>query len=167
MIRVAAGIIAGVWLTTFALNHFRLNLTPSAPIGLYRIVHEPVVRGSLVLLRDPMKTIVGWPGDTVRLTPEGTYINGKLIADSAVPENSPYPPYPYQTIQLERDMYWVINQHPASYDSRYTGAVPGVLIGARVQHMDSTMIETWLALIGIALIGIGVGLLLRSFHTHR
>src|SRR5712692_1555501 len=59
----------------------------SEPPGLYRTVSKPIVRGGMVQLRSLMKHVAGIPGDTVRLTPEGSYINGKLWPYSAIPSD--------------------------------------------------------------------------------
>lgn len=137
MKRITASVILGFLFaaggTVWLLNNFTFNDTPSEPIGLYRITHRFPGRDSLTLLHDPLKRLVGVPGDTIRVTVQGTYVNDKLVANSAVPENSPYPPYPYQTLTLGPDMYWVIGNHPASFDSRYIGAIPGSMIAATAE----------------------------------
>jgi type IV secretory pathway protease TraF len=117
----------------YFLTHFTLNLSPSEPIGLYRPTHGAFKRGSLVLLRNPLKRLVGMPGDTIRTSGEGTYVNGKLIRDSEIPSGSPYRPYPFTTLTLAPDQYWTLGDHPLSYDSRYFGAIPGTLIASTAE----------------------------------
>jgi type IV secretory pathway protease TraF len=53
----------------FALMHLRLNESLSEPLGLYRPTHEALKRNRLVLLRDPLKRLVGLPGDRIRPVP--------------------------------------------------------------------------------------------------
>jgi type IV secretory pathway protease TraF len=115
------------------LTHFTLNLSPSEPLGLYRIAHETLKRDRLVLLRDPLKRLAGMPGDRIRTSPEGTYINERLIPNSRISDSSPYRPYPFTAFVLEPDQYWVLGDHPLSYDSRYYGAVPGSLVASTVE----------------------------------
>ena len=117
----------------FVLTHFTLNLSQSEPIGLYRPTHGPFKRGALVLLRDPLKCLVGVPGDLIRTSPEGTYIDGQLIRNSSIPAGSPYRPYPFATFKLAPDQYWTLGEHPLSYDSRYYGPVPGSLIASTAE----------------------------------
>jgi type IV secretory pathway protease TraF len=55
----------------YALTHFTLNATASEPVGLYRITNKPPTRNALVLLKDPLKRLVGLPGDQICMAPEG------------------------------------------------------------------------------------------------
>jgi type IV secretory pathway protease TraF len=122
-------IVAALYLVT----HFTLNESQSEPIGLYRPTHSPFKRGSLVLLKDPLKRVVGMPGDCIRTTREGTYVNTRLVPDSGIPAGSPYRPYPFTILILGPDQYWVLGDHRLSYDSRYYGPVPGSLIASTVE----------------------------------
>ncbi len=117
----------------FVLIHFTLNLSPSEPIGLYRPTRGAFKRGALVLLRDPLKRLVATPGDVIRTSPEGTYVNGQLIPNSGIPTGTPYRPYPFTTFRLAPDQYWTLGDHPLSYDSRYYGPVPGSLIASTAE----------------------------------
>jgi type IV secretory pathway protease TraF len=130
-----ATLYAFLGLTTGALLvlcNFTLNTSPSEPLGLYHITKEPLKRGALVLLKDPLKQIVGVPGDTVEWTASGIRVNGRLVEHSAVPPGSPYPPYPYITLKLAPYQYVAMGQHPLSYDARYIGPTPGSLIASTV-----------------------------------
>ncbi|HWZ61110.1 MAG TPA: conjugative transfer signal peptidase TraF [Gemmatimonadaceae bacterium] len=85
----------------------RVNVSPSLPLGVYRVVHRPVVRGATVLLclpasvarvarqrgylwRGPCtggvaplgKIVAAVGGDTVEATASGVRINGVLLAGS-------------------------------------------------------------------------------------
>ena len=68
----------------YLLTHFTLNQSASEPAGLYRITTQPLARNALVLLKDPLKRLVGMPNDSIQVTAAGTYVNGKLVANSAV-----------------------------------------------------------------------------------
>ena len=125
--------LAATSLALYVLTHYTLNLSPSEAIGLYRPTHDAFKRGALVLLRDPLKRLVATPGDFIRTSPEGTYVNGQLIRNSGIPAGSPYRPYPFTTFRLAPDQYWTLGDHPLSYDSRYYGAVPGSLIASIVK----------------------------------
>jgi type IV secretory pathway protease TraF len=48
-----------------------------------------------VALAMPLKQIAGMPGDIVSVTPQGSYINGRLIPNSAplLPRHYPYGQY--------------------------------------------------------------------------
>jgi type IV secretory pathway protease TraF len=118
----------------YLLTHFTLNESASMPIGLYRVTHEPIRRGSLVLLKEPLKEIVAVPGDRVRWDTKGVSVNGRLLKNSAVPSGSPYPPYPpTTTLKLAPDQFVVMGHHPLSYDARYTGPTPASLIASTIQ----------------------------------
>jgi len=120
-------------LALFLLTHFTLNRTASEPTGLYRITSAAPGRNALVLLKDPLKRLVGLPGDAIRMAPEGVYVNGRLLPGSAVPPGSPYPHYAYGSFRLAPDQYLVLGDHPLSWDSRYTGPIPGSLISSTVE----------------------------------
>jgi type IV secretory pathway protease TraF len=109
-------------------------LTDSEPPGLYRIVGGSPVRDDLVELRQLMKHVAAVAGDTVRVTPEGSYINGKLWPYSA-PVAGNYQHYPFGTYKLAPGQYWVLGQNPMSWDSRYIGPVPLDLINSRVEPL--------------------------------
>ena len=113
----------------------RLNFSPSEPRGLYRLSRESLNRGTFVLLASPLKQIAGVPGDVVRVTPEGSYINGKLWPMSAIPGDSTFPHYPYGVYRLRAGQLWVLGAHPDSYDSRYFGPVPRTLVSSTARPL--------------------------------
>jgi type IV secretory pathway protease TraF len=117
----------------YIVTHFTLNESQSEPIGLYQPTHDAFKRGALVLLRDPLKKLAGVPGTVIRTSPEGTYVDGRLIPNSGIPDGSPYQPYPFTTFKLAPDQYWTLGDHPLSYDSRYYGPIPGSLIASTVK----------------------------------
>jgi type IV secretory pathway protease TraF len=110
------------------------TLTDSEPPGLYRAIGGALVRGSMIELRRLTKNIAAAPGDTVRVTPDGSYINGKLWPFSA-PIAGSYEHYPFGTYKLATGQYWVLGQNPMSWDSRYVGPIPYDLINSRVEPL--------------------------------
>jgi type IV secretory pathway protease TraF len=133
-----ATLYACLGLTTAALLvlcNFTLNTSASEPVGLYHITHEPIRRGSLVLLKDPLKEIVAVEGDVVQWTAAGVRVNGRLLENSAVPQGSPYPPYPYLTLKLAPGQYLAMGNNPLSYDGRYLGPIPASLLASTVEPL--------------------------------
>lgn len=115
------------------------NLTESEPIGLYLKAPGSPVRGRMVQLRGLIKHIAGLPGDTVRVTPEGSYVNGKLWPNSALPSNTNgYRPFPFGTYTLQPGQYWVLGQSADSWDSRYLGPVPWDAIAFNIAPLWTT-----------------------------
>jgi type IV secretory pathway protease TraF len=119
--------------------HLQGNSSASEPRGFYRITHEPLRRGGYVILKMPLKRIAALPGDTVRVTPEGSYINGKLWPGSAIPadvlaghrlEHYPFGPYILRPGQL-----WVLSDNLLGWDSRYFGPVDQSLINATAEPL--------------------------------
>ena len=125
--------LAATSLPLVLITNFTYNNSPSMPIGLYRPTHEPFKRGALVLLREPLKKIAAIPGDTVEWTAAGVRVNGELLQDSAVPQGSPYLPYPYATLKLAPGQYLTMGDNPLSYDGRYTGPIPQSLLASTLQ----------------------------------
>jgi type IV secretory pathway protease TraF len=117
----------------YLVTNFTYNSSASVPTGLYRVTRQVPSRNALVLLKDPLKRLVGMPGDWIRMAPEGVYVNGRLIPKSAVPTGSPYQHYPYGTYKLAPDQYLAMGQHPLSYDGRYEGPIPGSLLATTVE----------------------------------
>lgn len=115
------------------MANFTLNFSASEPLGFYRPTNEQLKRNRLVLLREPLKRLVGVPGDHIRTSPKGTYVNDKLVQNSGIPTDSPYRPYPYTTFVLEPYQYWTLGDNPLSWDSRYIGPVPDSLIASTVE----------------------------------
>jgi len=114
-----------------------VNVSDSAaPAGIYRVLWDvKMERGDLVLMREPLKKVVGLPGDIVRFAREGVYLNHQLLPNSAVPTDSPYPPYPYQTIVLAKGQYLLMGANPLSFDGRYEGVTPEELVYQKVQKL--------------------------------
>jgi len=125
--------LAATTAALYLISNFTFNSSASEPVGLYHITSRPLTRNDLVLLKDPLKRLVGVPGDEIRMAPEGVYVNDQLIPNSAVPPGSPYPHYQYGSFKLGPDQYFVLGNHPRSWDGRYEGPIPGSLIASTVE----------------------------------
>jgi type IV secretory pathway protease TraF len=126
-------IAIGALLTLWGNTLFTWNISDSAaPEGLYRVSYQPLTRGRLVLLRNPLKAVAGLPGDTVTFAPDGVYVNGARLPNSQIPAKSPYAPYPYGTQTLAPGQYLFMGSNPLSLDGRYEGPQTGSLIRAVV-----------------------------------
>jgi type IV secretory pathway protease TraF len=109
----------------FAELNLTCNQSPSVPMGLWRLTHQPLAHGAYVRLKAPMKEIAGMAGDTVRVTPQGSYINGELWPDSA-----PVGAYhcPFGEYHLQPGELWLMSVDPRGWDSRYYCAIPESLV---------------------------------------
>ena len=121
-------------LATASIFDIRGNSSSSEPLGIYRLTHEPLTRGALVVLKLPLKQIAALPGDTVRVTREGSYVNGKLWPHSAIPTDAPSH-FPFGTYLLHPNQLWVLGYNPLSYDSRYFGMIPETLVSATAKPL--------------------------------
>ena len=132
----------------------RFTLTPSMPIGLYRLVDEPLAKGAMVTFCPPAwaadfalergylhrgpcnggteplgKYILAVPGDTLVARPEGLTLNGKVIPASAIHFRDrlgrELMHLPFGQHVIGPDSLFLFSgHHPRSFDSRYFGAVP-------------------------------------------
>jgi signal peptidase I len=96
---------------------------------IYRF--EPISRGDIVVFWYPLdrsksfiKRVVGLPEDTVEIRDGQVYVNGKLLPEPYVPEQSADSGNFSQT-RIPRDEYFVMGDHrSSSNDSRIFGPVP-------------------------------------------
>ena len=132
----------------------RLNVSPSVPLGLYRMVDEPVERGVLVVACVPLtaarlarergylargscpggtqpvlKRIGAVPGDLVDLELDGIAVNGARLPDSAPASSDsrgrPLPHALWGRTAVAPGKVWLIGMETTrSWDSRYFGPVP-------------------------------------------
>lgn len=109
------------------LTHHIVNVTASEPVGLYSITHEPISRGRIVMFRVLMKHIAALPGDKVRFTPNGVYVNGKWQPMSA-PEAGIPQVCPYGTYTVPDDMVLALSDNPDGFDGRYICFLPKDMI---------------------------------------
>ena len=149
---MAVAILVGV-IVAYSTG-IRFTLTPSMPIGFYRLVDEPLLKGAMVtfcppawaadfafkrgyLRRGPCeggteplgKYILAVPGDTLGARPEGLTLNG-----AAIPASSIYwrdrlgrelMHIPFEEYVIGPDSLFLFSgHHPRSFDSRYFGPVP-------------------------------------------
>nr|WP_172690347.1 conjugative transfer signal peptidase TraF [Agrobacterium genomosp. 6]ASK40627.1 conjugative transfer signal peptidase TraF [Agrobacterium genomosp. 6] len=148
-----AAVVMSVVTATAFTGGYRLNLTPSEPLGLWRIeeLQRPVAIGDLVFLCPPMtavfadawrrgylrrglcaggfapliKTVAALPGQRVDITDRG-FIDGRLVPASSVWRTDG------EGRVLLPDPGGVVPPHhlflhssfASSYDSRYFGPVP-------------------------------------------
>jgi conjugative transfer signal peptidase TraF len=147
---------------------FRLNTSPSLPLGLYRLERaRPLARGAFVLACPPLfaaslalargylppgscpggvqplgKLLLALPGDVVSLTPAQILVNGRPLPSSrSVAIDSagrPLAHFPFGSYRVGRDDLWLFSPHPRSFDCRYFGPVPRL-------HLRGTLTPLWIA----------------------
>ena len=149
--RLGTVFLAGLLLTGLAVvgtAGFRFNLSPSMPLGLWRVVATPPTdyrRGQAVVVCPPvdapflprggcplgmqplLKKIVGVPGDRVTVTPAGVSVNGGAILPHSAPltQTADGQPLPQQRGSWRLNGFWLYGAgSPRSFDSRYFGEVP-------------------------------------------
>lgn len=166
----AAGVcLAGDWLP-LRLGYC-LNITPSEPVGFYRLVPGGAARDALVLLKQPhdsaasvlrryvpanlplIKRVAAIPGDVVEVGGHAVYVNGIAWPDSAPlthdEEGRPLRPYPFGTYRVRAGQIWVMSNNPRGLDSRYFGPVPATSVISRLAPLatwSSAPLAQWLAL---------------------
>jgi conjugative transfer signal peptidase TraF len=151
---VAASILTAVTiggsLCLVHANGFRINHTPSVPIGLWRIeaTDSPIRRGQIIsfcpdntpffhqaLARgwigyggcpggwEPFfKPVIAIDGDRVVVNATGIEVNDQVIPDSTRVVGG-IGEIAVGKYVLARDVVWVLSFHPRSFDSRYFGAI--------------------------------------------
>jgi conjugative transfer signal peptidase TraF len=146
----AAIILAGIC-ATFWLGGVRVNASPSLPIGFYRTTSDATAKlvefcpaepfGSLSAFRgyrgkgncpdgaEPlMKPIAAVAGDTVKISPGGVAVNGRLLPNSAArpfdTKHLPLVHWPFGEYHVAPGTVWVISSfNTRSFDSRYFGPI--------------------------------------------
>lgn len=148
----AGGAIAALAAVAY-MGGFRLNLTPSEPLGLWRIVtiQRPVETGDLVFICPPptalfekasrrgyvrrglcpngfaplIKTVAALPGQHVEIGANVT-VDGKPLASSIVraSDGEGRPITPFKTGIVPLRNLFLHSSFASSYDSRYFGPVP-------------------------------------------
>jgi signal peptidase I len=89
-------------------------------------------------IKDLVKRVVALPGETVGERNGQILINGKVLAESYLPERTlsncaSFSPHCFPTGPLPADRYWVMGDNrPNSRDSRYFGAIAKSEIVGRV-----------------------------------
>lgn len=139
---VLAGVVLSLSATLFAANYrigysaedeqsvgsawtFMRRQTGPVPVGDYGVfaidarVGRNFKPGTLFV-----KLVVGRPGDLVEVTPDGTKVNGKIVAGEMDAILTSENPDDYKkTFILGVGEYFVVGTRPRSYDSRYWGPV--------------------------------------------
>ncbi|MCL6655154.1 conjugal transfer protein TraF [Agrobacterium rubi] len=148
----AGGAIAALVAVAY-VGSFRLNLTPSEPLGLWRIValQRPVEVGDLVFICPPptasfeearrrgyvrrglcfggfaplIKTVAALPGQHVEISANVT-VDGVPLASSIVraSDGEGRPIAPFKTGIVPPKNLFLHSSFASSYDSRYFGPVP-------------------------------------------
>lgn len=128
---------------------YRLNVTPSLPLGLYRVspVRVPLRRGDLVTFDLPVplrlhhflsytKPVAGLPRDRVCVQHGHLRING-VDYGSVLAEAPAHALHEGECSPIEEAHIFVASTYPRSYDSRYFGVVPLTAVQL------STPVLTW------------------------
>jgi conjugative transfer signal peptidase TraF len=141
----------------------RWNHTPSVPVGLYmaskngqflefcpsepwaglsvaRDYRPAAVIGGCPDRRQPLlKRIVGEPGDIIFYDEQGVWVNGQPVKQSKPSAKDtagrPLEHFAWGFYDLKPGQYWVMGDHPMSFDSRYFGPVDVVQIRNRLKPL--------------------------------
>jgi conjugative transfer signal peptidase TraF len=135
------------------LAGFRINVSESLPLGIYRVVGDgrSVERGSIVVVCLPGtwsrfalerailgrgdcpggtyglgKIVVAVEGDEVIIFRDRLLIGATLMISGAIlerDEHGPIPHHPWGRHTLRRGQIWLYSCHPSAFDSRYFGPV--------------------------------------------
>jgi conjugative transfer signal peptidase TraF len=152
-ILLAAALAVGTPCLAGFLGGYRINLTASEPLGLWRVlpVRHPISAGDLVFICPPdnasmraarergylhsgpcdggfaplIKTVIAVAGQTVEVDHE-VRVDGRLIAHSAISKADGRGRLllPYAGGTMPEDFVFVHSSFFASYDSRYFGPIP-------------------------------------------
>jgi type IV secretory pathway protease TraF len=106
-----------VWL----MHSFTLNISDSSTSrGVYymqAISHAKT--GDLVVMREPMKSVAALAGQHVRFSPQGVYVDGRLLPNSA-PEPALARVCPFGDYIVPPNMFLAMGtNNPDSFDGRY------------------------------------------------
>lgn len=138
----------------------RINLSPSLPIGFYRVTSDrrsPIVEfcppepyATLARMRGYrprggcpdggmplMKPVVAVSGDRVNISPKGIAVNGALLPNTAPraddADGRPLLHWPYREYRVAPGFLWVASTYePRSFDSRYFGPIAKASVTARL-----------------------------------
>ncbi|MCE7913918.1 MAG: conjugative transfer signal peptidase TraF [Nitrosomonas sp. PRO4] len=137
----------------FRIGGIYINTTPSLPVGLYRVVDEPVTKGTYVAFCPPQRNVFDWAlargyihpgacsggygqllkrvyavaGDTVLIDRSGITVNGELLPNSASIHTDAYgatlPQYRLDAVLGESEFLLLSDLNPHSFDARYFGVI--------------------------------------------
>ncbi|MCP4987836.1 MAG: conjugative transfer signal peptidase TraF [Colwellia sp.] len=157
MILIGAAIAAGL----VDASGLRLNLTPSLPLGVYRLTDDPVERGALVAVCLPvdiaadgrrrgylppgscpghaapvLKRVGAVGGDVVTVDDGGVHVDGRWLQPPAPRRDRrgrPLTPWPPGVHEIADGELWLYTPETASWDSRYYGPVAVASVVGRVK----------------------------------
>lgn len=137
----------------FRIGGIYINTTSSLPVGLYRVVDEPVTKGTYVAFCPPQRDVFDWAaaqgyihpgncpggygqllkrvhavaGDTVLIDRSGISVNGELLANSAPihtdARGAALPQYRLDAVLGESEFLLLSDLNPHSFDARYFGVI--------------------------------------------
>ncbi len=137
----------------FRLGGLYINTTSSLPVGLYRIVDEPVSKGAYVAFCPPqsevfelavirgyinsgdcpggygqlLKRVHAVAGDTVVIDETGITVNGQCLPNSVPLSIDAYgailPQYRFDAVLGESEYLLLSDLNPHSFDARYFGVI--------------------------------------------
>ncbi|SET69754.1 conjugation peptidase TraF. Serine peptidase. MEROPS family S26C [Nitrosomonas marina] len=158
-LRILAIFVLAISISLFVLSivlrfgGFYINTTPSLPVGLYRIVDEPVLKGAYVAFCPPqsdvfelalargyinpgdcpsgygqlLKRVHAVAGDTVLIDETGISVNGERLPNSAPLSTDAYgatlPQYRFNEVLAESEYLLLSDLNPHSFDARYFGVI--------------------------------------------
>jgi conjugative transfer signal peptidase TraF len=130
------------------------NVSASAPIGLYRVIHDNAAPGDLVLVHAPesvqqlaeerdylpskvplVKRIAAARGDTVCAAGNAIFINRRRVAERLTTDRlgRPLPSWSGCHLMDEDEVFLLMEDVADSFDSRYFGPIPiAAIIGKLV-----------------------------------
>ena len=106
MLAVLLFLVGAVWVHD---NGYRLNLSQSHTIGIYRIVNQPPAVGLYALFCAPLPIEDLPPVDRDRVPPCTANTEGYLLLKRI------------ETVDIDNDIWTVRGDHPLSLDSRHFG----------------------------------------------
>lgn len=157
--------VTSIWMR---MNHIYVNTTPSLPLGLYRIVEEPIHKGAHVAFCPPqtelfddalargyigrgncaggysllLKRVLAMAGDTISIDQAGIAVNGDHLSNSAQlkadANNLPLPQYRLDALLDDAEYLLVSDLHSHSFDARYFG----LITRNQIQHVVNPVF-TW------------------------
>lgn len=133
------------------------NGSASAPIGFYWVDHGQVSRGDFVFTRLPswaemiieqrgylppgvplIKRVVGVAGDRICRRGDTILVNGAVVAVARMRDETGRKLPVWQGCRvLSRDEFFLLQEHPRSFDGRYFGAINRRFIIGRATRLRS------------------------------
>ena len=132
---------------------FYINTTPSLPVGLYRVVDEPVLKGAYVAFCPPQSDVFDWAvargyinagncpggtgqllkrvhavaGNTVLIDETGITVNGQWLLNSTPLSTDTFgtvlPQHHFNAALGESEYLLLSDLNPHSFDARYFGVI--------------------------------------------